>query len=159
MCIYIYVCKYMYVLYTYVYPYCGNSTSATIIQACGIHPYDGNLNQVAVIQKPYCLAYNVLVMVTSLKFPSNNLAWSAGEVKYVVNTHCHADHITSGGAIKKLHPEASMLAGDDHAPIWEFSKSGSLIKTPNSGALITRTPTRRTRKQPCLEKEPGASGR
>lgn len=33
----------------------------------------------------------------------------AGQVKYVLNTHCHADHITSGGAIKKLHPEAIKL--------------------------------------------------
>ena len=31
------------------------------------------------------------------------------QVKYVLNTHCHADHITSGGAIKKLHPEAIKL--------------------------------------------------
>eukprot|EP00435_Cladocopium_sp_Y103_P076037 s49_g74.t1 len=31
------------------------------------------------------------------------------KVKYVLNTHCHADHITSGGAIKKLHPEVKTL--------------------------------------------------
>jgi len=31
------------------------------------------------------------------------------QVKYVLNTHCHADHITSGGAIKKLHPEVKTL--------------------------------------------------
>eukprot|EP00438_Fugacium_kawagutii_P025941 Skav207666 [mRNA] locus=scaffold1857:191479:194706:- [translate_table: standard] len=33
-------------------------------------------------------------------------------VKYVVNTHCHADHITSGGAIKKLHPEVQTIISD-----------------------------------------------
>lgn len=41
------------------------------------------------------------------------------ELKYVVNTHCHADHVTSGAAIKKLRPgvrtvisEASRAAAD-----------------------------------------------
>lgn len=34
------------------------------------------------------------------------------KVKYVVNTHCHADHITSGGAIKKLHPEVKTMISE-----------------------------------------------
>lgn len=31
------------------------------------------------------------------------------KVKYVLNTHCHADHITSGGVIKKSHPEVQTI--------------------------------------------------
>ena len=33
-------------------------------------------------------------------------------MKYVVNTHCHADHITSGGAIKKMCPEVKTLISE-----------------------------------------------
>eukprot|EP00932_Pfiesteria_piscicida_P020806 SRR837773.761.p2 GENE.SRR837773.761~~SRR837773.761.p2 ORF type:complete len:233 (-),score=108.29 SRR837773.761:337-933(-) len=31
------------------------------------------------------------------------------KLKYVVNTHCHADHVTSGAAIKKLQPEVKTV--------------------------------------------------
>ncbi|CAE7483770.1 SQOR [Symbiodinium pilosum] len=34
------------------------------------------------------------------------------KVKYVVNTHCHADHITSGGAIKKQLPEVKTMISE-----------------------------------------------
>jgi len=31
------------------------------------------------------------------------------KIKYVVNTHCHADHVTAGSAIKKLLPEVRTI--------------------------------------------------
>eukprot|EP00932_Pfiesteria_piscicida_P019483 SRR837773.6309.p1 GENE.SRR837773.6309~~SRR837773.6309.p1 ORF type:complete len:420 (-),score=179.66 SRR837773.6309:485-1690(-) len=31
------------------------------------------------------------------------------KLKYIVNTHCHADHVTSGAAIKKLLPEVKTV--------------------------------------------------
>ncbi|CAJ1424933.1 unnamed protein product [Effrenium voratum] len=34
------------------------------------------------------------------------------KVKYVVNTHCHADHITSGSVIKKSHPEVKTIISE-----------------------------------------------
>jgi len=34
------------------------------------------------------------------------------KIKYVVNTHCHADHVTSGAAIKKLRPEVRTIIAE-----------------------------------------------
>jgi len=31
------------------------------------------------------------------------------KLKYVINTHCHADHVTSGGAIRKERPEVKTI--------------------------------------------------
>jgi len=33
-------------------------------------------------------------------------------IKYVVNTHCHADHVTSGAAIKKLRPDVKTIIAE-----------------------------------------------
>ena len=40
-----------------------------------------------------------------------------GQVTHVVNTHCHADHITSGGKIQQSHPEAGLVSWLDEN--WE----------------------------------------
>jgi len=34
------------------------------------------------------------------------------KIKYVVNTHCHADHVTAGSAIKKLLPEVRTIISE-----------------------------------------------
>jgi len=35
------------------------------------------------------------------------------KLKYIVNTHCHADHVTSGGLIKKLRPGVKTVISKD----------------------------------------------
>lgn len=34
------------------------------------------------------------------------------KLKYVINTHCHADHITSGGLIRKDMPEVKTIISE-----------------------------------------------
>jgi len=34
------------------------------------------------------------------------------KLKYVINTHCHADHVTSGGAIRKERPEMKTIISE-----------------------------------------------
>ena len=53
-------------------------------------------------------------------------------LRFVLNTHCHADHITSGGAIRQRLPvqtvisEASGAKADRHLQHGEFIEVGQL---------------------------------
>jgi len=57
------------------------------------------------------------------------LAERGYNLKYVVNTHCHADHVTSGAAIKKKLPEVkTMIAKASGAKADIYLEDGDEIK-------------------------------
>eukprot|EP00928_Gymnodinium_smaydae_P080534 TRINITY_DN6420_c0_g1_i3.p1 TRINITY_DN6420_c0_g1~~TRINITY_DN6420_c0_g1_i3.p1 ORF type:complete len:892 (+),score=140.76 TRINITY_DN6420_c0_g1_i3:70-2745(+) len=63
------------------------------------------------------------------------------KIKYVVNTHCHADHVTSGSAIKKLHPGVqTMIAEASGAAADVKLRDGDEIKIGDYALRAVATP-------------------
>jgi len=62
-------------------------------------------------------------------------------LKYVLNTHCHADHITSGGAIRKELPEVrTMISESSGAKADIHVKHGDVIKCGSLTFEVRATP-------------------
>lgn len=62
-------------------------------------------------------------------------------LKYAVNTHCHADHITGTGELKKRLPSCkSVISGSSGAQADVFIKEGDYIHFGNLSLEVAATP-------------------
>ena len=67
---------------------------------------------------------------------------TAGDPRYIVNTHGHADHIEANGRLKELYPEADLCIHEKDAPMLEAPKKnlslffGGRITSPPADRLL-----------------------
>eukprot|EP00929_Paragymnodinium_shiwhaense_P073272 TRINITY_DN372_c0_g2_i1.p1 TRINITY_DN372_c0_g2~~TRINITY_DN372_c0_g2_i1.p1 ORF type:complete len:774 (-),score=142.30 TRINITY_DN372_c0_g2_i1:553-2559(-) len=62
-------------------------------------------------------------------------------LKYVLNTHCHADHITSGSEMKRLRPGAqTIISKASGAKADLFIQGGDLVKFGTHNLRVLATP-------------------
>ena len=63
------------------------------------------------------------------------------KLKYVVNTHCHADHVTSGGVIQKECPDVQTIISDaSGAKANILLKDGDKVQFGNLSLDVRSTP-------------------
>eukprot|EP00928_Gymnodinium_smaydae_P078952 TRINITY_DN629_c0_g2_i1.p1 TRINITY_DN629_c0_g2~~TRINITY_DN629_c0_g2_i1.p1 ORF type:complete len:421 (+),score=72.06 TRINITY_DN629_c0_g2_i1:56-1318(+) len=63
------------------------------------------------------------------------------KLKYVINTHCHADHVTSGGAIRKVRPDVkTIISKDSGAKADMHVQDGDKISFGNLGLEVRAVP-------------------
>jgi sulfur dioxygenase len=63
------------------------------------------------------------------------------QLKYILNTHCHADHITGSGKLKELHPGSqSVISRASTAKADIYIENNDVIRFGDFNLLCWSTP-------------------